>query len=209
MASAPSGTTSLVGSAVPTSRSTTFQRGSRAAPVIASSSSDPSATPSERPEPNSQATARRKIQPNHLYGLEPLDTRLRWGTLTSPSAADIRAALQRATEFGFEGLVLRQNGNWIKVKPEETHDVVITSYGEGKGRHLGRLGFINTARGTVGAGFSDTERQFLWAEAKAERLIGQVVEVSCMQFTPGGHFRHPFFVRMRPDKLANQSPLRG
>ena len=69
--------------------------------------------------------------------------------------------------------MLRQNGNWIKVKPEETHDVVITGYGEGKGRHLGRLGFINTARGTVGAGFSDTERQFLWAEAKAESWSGR------------------------------------
>lgn len=142
----------------------------------------------------------------HLYGLEPLDTRLRWGTLDDPTAADIRAALQRATEIGFEGLVLRQNGTWIKVKPEETHDVFITGYGEGKGRYLGRLGFINTARGAVGVGFSDKERQFLWAEAKAERLVGQVVEVSCMQFTPDGLFRHPFFVRMRPDKLANRDP---
>jgi hypothetical protein len=144
------------------------------------------------------------IQLKHLYGLVPLDTRLRWGTLTNPRAADIRAQLQRATDFGFEGLVLRQNENWIKVKPEETHDVVITGYGEGKGRHLGRLGFINTARGTVGAGFSDNEREFLWAEAKAERLIGQMVEVSCMEFTPNGHFRHPFFVRIRPDKLSIQ-----
>jgi ATP-dependent DNA ligase len=147
------------------------------------------------------------IQPNHLYGLEPLDTRLRCGTLNNPTAADIRAALQFATEFGFEGLVLRQNGNWIKVKPEETHDVVITGYGEGNGRHLGRLGFVTTARGTVGSGFSDAKREFLWAEARSERLIGQVIEVSCMEFTSNGLFRHPYFVRMRPDKLTGDDPL--
>ena len=57
-------------------------------------------------------------------------------------------------------------------------------------------------KGAVGAGFTDTERETLWAEAKAERLVGQVIEVSCMKFTPNGLFRHPFFVRMRPDRLV-------
>jgi ATP-dependent DNA ligase len=141
------------------------------------------------------------IAQEHLYGLEPLDARLRWGTLTNPSAADINAQLQRANELGHEGLVLRQGDHWIKVKPEETHDVIITGYGEGKGKHLGRLGYVTTAKGAVGAGFTDAEREILWAEAKAERLVGQVIEVSCMQFTPNGQFRHPFFVRMRPDRL--------
>ena len=54
----------------------------------------------------------------------------------------------------------------------------------------------------MGAGFTDAERQFLWAEAMARRLVGQVIEVSCMQITPIGQFRHPFFLRMRPDKFA-------
>ena len=142
------------------------------------------------------------IQLKHLYGLEPLDARLHWGTLTNPSVADILAQLQRANELGHEGLVLRQGDRWIKIKPEETHDVTITGFGEGTGKHLGRLGYVTTAKGAVGAGFTDTEREFLWAEAKAQRLVGQVIEVSCMQFTPDGQFRHPFFVRMRPDKLA-------
>jgi ATP-dependent DNA ligase len=142
------------------------------------------------------------IQLKHLYGLEPLDARLRWGTLTNPSAADILAQLQRANELDYEGLVLRQGDCWIKVKPEETHDVTITGFGEGTGKHLGRLGYVTTAKGAVGSGFTDAEREFLWAEAKAQRLVGQVIEVSCMQFTPDGQFRHPFFVRMRPDKLA-------
>ena len=78
--------------------------------------------------------------------------------------------------------------------------MAITGYGEGKGKHLGRLGYVLTAKGDVGSGFTDTERETLWAEAKAERLVGQVIEVSCI--TPDGQFRHPFFVRMRPDKLV-------
>jgi ATP-dependent DNA ligase len=99
-------------------------------------------------------------------------------------------------------LVLRQGEQWIKVKPEDTHDVTITGYAEGKGKHLGRLGYVLTAKGGVGSGFTDTERETLWTEAKAGTLIGQVIEVSCMQITPDDKFRHPFFVRMRPDKLV-------
>lgn len=142
------------------------------------------------------------IAREHLYGLDRLDPRLQWGTLFNPSTADIRAEFRRATDRGFEGLVLRRGDRWVKVKPEETHDVVITGFNEGRGRHRGRLGFINTPRGAVGLGFSYAERQSLWANAMAGRLIGQVVEVSCMEFTANGNFRHPFFVRLRPDKLA-------
>lgn len=97
----------------------------------------------------------------HLYGLEPLDPRLRWGTLTNPTPADILAQLQRATDLGHEGLVLRQGDVWIKIKPEETHDVAITGFVEGRGKHLGRLGYVTTAKGDVGSGFTDTEREFL------------------------------------------------
>jgi ATP-dependent DNA ligase len=143
------------------------------------------------------------IQPNHLYGLEPLDPRLRWGYLTNPSADDIHAQLHRANKLGYEGLVLRQGDWWIKVKPEETHDVAITGFAEGRGKHLGRLGYVTTDKGAVGAGFTDAERELLWTEAKANKLVGQVIEVSCMQFTPIGQFRHPFFVRLRPDKCAS------
>jgi ATP-dependent DNA ligase len=142
------------------------------------------------------------ILPKHMFGLEPLDPRLHWGTLTNPSPDDIRAQLRRANNFGHEGLVLRQDDHWIKVKPEETHDATITGYSEGKGKHRGRLGYVKTAQGAVGCGFTDIEREFLWGEGKAERLVGQVIEVSCLQITLAGQFRHPSFVRMRPDKLG-------
>lgn len=140
------------------------------------------------------------ITRHHLYGLTPLDPRLHWGTLTNPTPADIRSLLKRANQRGYEGLVLRQGDDWIKVKPHETHDVLICGFSEGTGKHRGRLGFVTTARGAVGAGFTDNEREALWAEANAGRLVGQVIEVNCLQLTDHGNFRHPVFIRMRPDK---------
>ncbi|BBZ99853.1 hypothetical protein [Bradyrhizobium diazoefficiens] len=142
------------------------------------------------------------IAQEHLYGLARVDPRLCWGCLTNPSPADILAQLQRANDLRYEGLVLRQGDDWVKIKPAETHDVVITGYAEGRGKHRGRLGFVTTAKGAVGAGFTYSEREILWAEAKAGTLVGQVIEVSCMQLTRDRNFRHPFFVRMRPDKLV-------
>ncbi|MCK1389007.1 hypothetical protein [Bradyrhizobium sp. 21] len=142
------------------------------------------------------------ITAENLFGLANLDPRLHWGRLTDPEPATIRARLRCANYLGYEGLVLRQGDNWIKVKPAETHDVPITGYVEGRGKHRGRLGFVTTDKGAVGAGFSDAERDMLWAEANAGRLVGQVIEVSSMQSTPNGQFRHPVFIRMRPDKLA-------
>ncbi len=144
-----------------------------------------------------------RIESKHLYGLEPLDRRLSYGILTDPTAYNILAQLQRANELGYEGLVLRQGHRWIKVKPNETHDVAITGFVEGKGKHVGRLGYVKTEKGAVGTGFTDAERQLLWSEAGAKRLVGQVIEVSCLQISPTGQFRHPFFVRMRPDKSAS------
>ncbi|MCK1412472.1 MULTISPECIES: hypothetical protein [unclassified Bradyrhizobium] len=145
------------------------------------------------------------ITRQHLYGLAPLDPRLHWGSLSNPTPADILAKLQGANDLGYEGLVLRRGEQWLKVKPTETHDVLITSVSEGTSKHRGRLGFVTTARGAVGAGFTDSDREVLWGEAKAGRLVGQVIEVTCMQLTDHGNFRHPVFIRMRPDKSIDGS----
>jgi ATP-dependent DNA ligase len=143
------------------------------------------------------------VLPMHLYGLEPLDARLHWDTLTNPTPDEIHTHLQRVNDHGHEGLVLRQADYWIKIKPEETHDVAITGFVEGRGKHLGRLGYVTTIMGNVSSGFSDYEREVLWAEAKAERLVGQVIEVKCQEVNRNNRFRHPSFFRMRPDKLAS------
>jgi hypothetical protein len=143
------------------------------------------------------------IHREHLYGLDQLDPRLDFGTLLNPGAREIRLQLHQARSRGFEGLVLRQGNRWIKVKPEETYDTIICSAIEGRGKHVGRLGIVTTPLGNVGSGFSDQERCELWAIAQAGGLIGQVIEVSCMEFTSTGNFRHPTFVRLRPDKAPD------
>lgn len=143
------------------------------------------------------------IDSQDLYGLAPLDARLHWGTITNPTPTDIRTLLDRANELGYEGVVLRNGSDWVKVKPFETFDVCVLDSSEGTGKHRGRLGFVTTPRGAVGAGFTDSEREVLWAEANAGRLVGQVIEVTCMQLTDHGNFRHPVFIRMRPDKLID------
>lgn len=177
------------------------------------------------------------IKPEHLYSLDPFDPRLKLEALgaglpfedvfTNPKAEIIRAWLRKANRRGYEGLVLRQGDTWLKVKPMETHDVLVTGAIEGVGKHKGRLGALMTAKGKVGTGFSDFDRDNIWAwykqvgplkgldyagsvtgnagqEVYSEPLIGQTIEVSCMHFTPDGKFRHPRFVRMRPDKVASE-----
>lgn len=144
------------------------------------------------------------VMPEHLYGLDPLDYRLEMGAIRCPSPDQIIDLMNTVIGRGFEGLVLRQGDTWLKVKPEETFDVPITGWGEGEGKHVGRLGFLVTPMGEVGTGFSDEEREMLWAEAITTGLGGQMIEVSCMHLTPDGMFRHPRFVRMRPDKSNEQ-----
>jgi ATP-dependent DNA ligase len=141
----------------------------------------------------------------HLFGLDILDERLNAGAMRNPSVDDVFAKLSAAQASGFEGIVLRQGDRWIKVKPHETHDVPITGFVEGRGKHAGRLGIITTPLGNVGSGFLDEERIELWAEAHAGTLVGQVVEISFMERTTTGKFRHPVFVRMRPDKVHGQN----
>ncbi|WP_398467082.1 hypothetical protein [Tardiphaga sp.] len=147
------------------------------------------------------------IRPEHLYGIDQLDPRLQFGTLLNPTADAILHHLSRSRSLGFEGLVLRQGDSWIKVKPEETHDVPIIGFVEGRGKHVGRLGIVHTPLGNVGSGFSDQEREELWTEGQAGTLVGQILEVSCMEFTATGKFRHPTFIRMRPDKKVSQHEL--
>ncbi|WP_213736048.1 hypothetical protein [Bradyrhizobium sp. dw_411] len=143
------------------------------------------------------------VLPMHLYGLEPLDARLHWGTLTNPTPNEILAQLKRVNNLEHEGLVLRQADCWIKIKPVESYDVAIIGVVEGRGKHLGRLGYVKTIMGNVSSGFSDYEREVLWAEAKAEKLVGQVIEVRCQEVNRNNRFRHPSFLRVRPDKLAS------
>lgn len=134
-----------------------------------------------------------------FFTLSPADQRLLVGVFDNPSRELINARFQEALQKGHEGLILKQKDLWYKVKADYTADVLITGVQEGTGRNKNRLGALLTTRGKVGAGFTDEDREALWR--MREELEGTLAEVSYMELTAAGKFRHPRFVRVRTDKL--------
>lgn len=137
-----------------------------------------------------------------IYSLSPIDHRLIVGGMESPDAVCINKALDEALKLGYEGLVLRNKTTWIKVKPIQTFDVQVTAIIEGEGQHEGRMGALRTAMGKVGTGFTVSDRNMWWKDRGS--LVGSVIEVECMQLTPDGKFRHPRYLRQRPDHSLNK-----
>ena len=89
----------------------------------------------------------------------------------------------------------------MKMKPKENKDVIVTGVYEGKGKYAGQLGgvTVNFNNGnSVGGGFSDKEREAYWLNP--ELIIGKCIEVSYMELTDGGNFRHANFEGVREDK---------
>jgi len=139
------------------------------------------------------------VDPKYAFSLGD-DHDLHCRMLVDPTACAISELMEDVCEHGYEGLVLRQGDNWIKVKPMENHDIRITGLKEGKGRNAGRLGAFITDRGNVGSGLCDADRVKYWDE----QLVGTTIEVECWELTPAGKFRHPRFTRLRFDKDAKE-----
>ena len=134
------------------------------------------------------------ISDEEVYILYPqIDNRLYLTTIENPTKEQILELFNLARDKGFEGLVLRQDDKFIKVKSKETYDVEIL---EGTGRNKNRLGAFITNMGKVGAGLTDLDRDKYYNK----KYIGETIEVDCMELTPSGKFRHPRFVRLREDK---------
>lgn len=170
------------------------------------------------------------IRREHLYSLDPIDPRLDLGLVENPTAEWLTSKLATVNAQGFEGLVLRRksDGQWIKVKPHDNYDVLVTGAVEGTGKHQGRMGYLQTHMGDVGTGFTDKERELWWMYAKTEAkwtghtkeggrtfhwqasskhvkfIPRRTIEVECMQLTPDGKFRHARFIRERFDKVADK-----
>jgi len=103
-----------------------------------------------------------------------------------------------AVAEGFEGIMIKDLGapyickrsdSWMKWKPTITVDLTVVGFEEGTGRNEGRLGAIiyegvdngRNIRVNVGTGFSDNERDELWAIR--DRLLGFVGEVEADAIT--------------------------
>lgn len=137
----------------------------------------------------------KKIKEECLYSLEPIDPKLLCFVDTDIPSDFIKNLYKQAIEVGYEGLVLRQENKFLKVKPFETYDVIVLNEIPGKGKHSGKMGALVTEMGNVGTGFTNSERGQNW--------VGKTIEVQCMSLTKDGKFRHPRFVRERFDKDGN------
>ena len=95
-------------------------------------------------------------------------------------------------EAGYEGIMIKDPDSkyeckrstaWLKQKPFIEVSLAVTGYEEGTGRNEGRLGALicegeddgKTISVNCGSGFSDSDRDELWAGR--DSLVGQVVEV--------------------------------
>ncbi len=132
----------------------------------------------------------------HVYQLSPkIDERLLLGEYKNPTKEQITEIFNNISKK-YEGLILKQGDILLKVKSEETVDVKIIDIFEGKGRNIGKLGGFITEFGKVGTGLTDKDRKEFYTKS----IIGETIEVKCMEFTSDGKFRHPRFVRIRYDK---------
>jgi len=137
------------------------------------------------------------IDAGNLYMLFPeVDKRLMPKKFLDLSSVQIRELMDIALGRGYEGLCIRSQQGHFKVKDKSTYDVKVIGVTAGKGKHAGKIGALITEQGNVGTGLTDTIRQ----ELTDNSPIGKTIEVEVMELTPAGKFRHPRFVRLRPDK---------
>jgi hypothetical protein len=57
------------------------------------------------------------------------------------------------------------------------------------------------ATGTVGGGFTDSDRTFFW-DKDYNQLIGMVIEVGGKGKFTSGELRHPAFIRIKQNRKA-------
>lgn len=118
--------------------------------------------------------------------------------------------LESAKAKGGEGWVLKNAhwGEWYKIKPEETVDMIVTGEKDGKGKYLGLLGALECSLYRDGklvkvssvSGMTDAQR----IEMSDESPIGRVCEIKYQYINTKGGLRHPRFIRWRDDKPAEE-----
>jgi DNA ligase 1 len=121
--------------------------------------------------------------------------------------------LDRITQLGGEGLMLRQPGSvyertrsttLLKVKKFLDAEATVVGYEAGAGRHKGRVGalvarFGNGKEFKVGTGLKDKERD-------NPPVKGSVINVKYQELTKDGIPRFPVYVGLKPDGQPHDLP---
>lgn len=150
------------------------------------------------------------IGPEDIYPLhfcdgnsseQHFDSRLMIDRVQNPTPEYIQEQLIAALNLGYEGLVLRCNSRWYRVKPDYTADVKITGWFEQFDKHKrpkGILGGFTTAYGKVTA-FKEEDRVKLWDNP--QQYVGQMMTVKYKELYESGSFRYAVtFLHFRHDK---------
>lgn len=140
-----------------------------------------------------------------VYSIAPnkLDVRLHLKSVPSipKGCKEVPELLKMAVNKGYEGLVIRADNRWYRVKPDATADVYVTGYFEqvDKAKNpKGCLGGFDTNWGKVTA-FSDEMRKELWENP--EQYVGKMITVTYKERYHTGKFRYCVtFNHFRTDK---------
>lgn len=95
----------------------------------------------------------------------------------------------------------KRSFGWLKIKEENSVDLVIIRMEEGEGKYEGTLGkLVLDYKGIEvrASGMTDALRDDMWKNR--EKYIGELAEIEYHEETPDNSLRHPRFVRMRTDK---------
>ena len=143
--------------------------------------------------------------------------------LTTVVKENKREFLDKMLSTGQEGIMLknikatydadkRPEHHWYKVKKNLTDDVVVMDYLPGKGKYEGMMGSVIFGKydkhggrlvqlGSC-SGFTDAQR--LEITKHPQKYLGKVIEISAMEGTEAGFYRHPQFKQLRVDKGPEQ-----
>lgn len=137
----------------------------------------------------------------------------RW---TDVEPGDVDALMDAVVEAGGEGLMVKnrlsryypgkRSDAWLKMKAVATADVVIMGYKPGENGFTGLVGAVEFGQYKGGvlvarsrcSGMDMAMRQEFTENGNA--YIGQVMEIKYFGTVGDGSFRHPNFLRLRPDK---------
>lgn len=130
---------------------------------------------------------------------------------TLRSEAEAYDMYEEARALGYEGLVLKREGglpyngrnnDWMKLKPKDTVDLLVTGVEAGNGKYSEMVGTLaceyNDVTVHVGGGLSDHQRSMWWSDP--DLIVGKTIEVEYMELSKEGRLRHPRFKSIRGDK---------
>lgn len=146
-----------------------------------------------------------RVLKENLFRIDVPDRSILLTTIKNPTSKQIRSYYQVAVASGFEGIVLRREDIFFRIKPSCNHDVEIVKMLPGYGPYEGAVGSIETTHGKVSSGLSMEQRHEFWKNRKS--MVGKIIECKCKSITPTGKMREPVFLRVRPDKTTPSPSL--